>query len=99
MKKKSILWIILLIILIHSIQRIIIFIRIKSFNKQAIERNVQESMEQKVKINGTISYSIWKNLSLLYDFYNELNEFIDGELQKHPKNTSNWQKVLFKRFE
>jgi len=71
-----------------------IFIAFLLFNIRFTHKKEQDEEDNnEPKIIGKISYSIWKNLSLLFDHKNDQHEFINKEVVEY-LNKSKYKRKL-----
>ena len=77
-------------ILFVNIIFIFLLLNIRFSNKKT--QHIEETNKSN-NIVGIINYSIWKNLSLLFDYKNDQYEFIDTEINRYLRNSKYKRKL------
>lgn len=77
-------------ILFVNIIFIFLLLNIRFSNKKT--QHIEETNKSN-NIVGIINYSIWKNLSLLFDYKNDQYEFINTEINKYLRNSKYKRKL------
>jgi hypothetical protein len=75
-------------ILLVNVIFIFLLLNIRFSNKKTQEETIKSN-----NIVGIINYSIWKNLSLFFDYKNDQYEFFDTEMKKYLRNSKYKRKL------